>query len=225
MVAVRLAEIEARIRQAAERSGRERSSVRLVAIGKTQPVAVLKAAYDAGLRVFGENRAQELVGKVDQLPDDIDWHFVGHLQRNKVRLVRPVVSLLHSMDTPSLGSAWLKGPGLAPPALLEVNIGGEPQKPGVLSENVEKVVADLMALGVDLRGLMAVPPIAEDPEGARPFFRKLAKMRDRLADRWPMITELSMGMTDDFEVAIEEGSTLIRLGRAIFGPRTTRGSV
>lgn len=225
MVAVRLAEIEARIRQAAERSGRERSSVRLVAIGKTQPVAVLKAAYDAGLRVFGENRAQELVGKVDQLPDDIDWHFVGHLQRNKVRLVRPVVSLLHSMDTPSLGSAWLKGPGLAPPALLEVNIGGEPQKPGVPFENVEKVVADLMALGVDLRGLMAVPPIAEDPEGARPFFRKLATLRDRLADRRPMITELSMGMTDDFEVAIEEGSTLIRLGRAIFGPRTTRGSV
>jgi len=223
MVAVRLAEIEARIQQAVKRAGRERSAVTLIAIGKTQPVSALRAAYEAGLRAFGENRAQELVGKVDQLPRDIEWHFVGHLQRNKVRLVRPFVSLLHSMDTLELGSAWLKGPGLAPPALIEVNIGGEPQKPGVPIEMVEEMTGGLIGLGVDIRGLMAVPPIAMDPEEARPFFRKLATLRTTLADRWPMVTELSMGMTDDFEVAIEEGSTMIRLGRAIFGARMTRG--
>ncbi|NIA24180.1 MAG: YggS family pyridoxal phosphate-dependent enzyme [Gammaproteobacteria bacterium] len=225
MVAVRLAEIETRIRRAAARSGRNRADITLVAIGKTHPAAVLQAAYDAGQRVFGENRAQELVGKVGQLPGDIEWHFVGHLQRNKVRLVRPIVSLLHSMDSVTLGAAWLKGPGLAPPVLIEVNIGGEPQKPGVPIEMVDEVTDHLMALGVDVRGLMAVPPIAQDAEQVRPYFRELATLRTRLAERWPSITELSMGMTDDFEVAIEEGSTMIRLGRAIFGSRMTKGVV
>jgi len=225
MVAVRLAEIETRIRRATERSGRDRGDVTLVAIGKGQPVDVLQAAYDVGQRVFGENRAQELVAKVERLPGDIEWHFVGHLQRNKARLVRPIVSLLHSMDSVALGAAWLKGPGLAPPALIEVNIGDEPQKPGVRIEMVEEITDRLIALGVDVRGLMAVPPMAQDPEEVRPFFRKLAVLRTKLAQRRPAITELSMGMTDDFEVAIEEGSTMIRLGRAIFGPRMTRGIV
>jgi len=225
MVAVRLAEIETRMQHAAARSGRNRADITLVAIGKAQPVAALQAAYDAGQRVFGENRAQELVGKVEQLPGDIEWHFVGHLQRNKARLVRPIVSLLHSMDSVALGAAWLKGPGSTPPALVEVNIGGEPQKPGVPIEMVEEITDRLIALGVDVRGLMAVPPMAQDPEEVRPFFRKLSMLRTHLAKHRPAVTELSMGMTDDFEVAIEEGSTMIRLGRAIFGPRMTRGSV
>lgn len=224
MVAVRLAEIEDRIQAAVARSGRSRSEVKLVAIGKTQSVPVLKAAYDAGQRLFGENRAQELIAKTADLPEDIVWHFVGHLQRNKVRLVRPIVSMLHSMDSEGLGAAWLKGPDLAPPALIEVNIGNEPQKPGVSVEEIEGVTGRLVELGVDVRGLMAVPPIAADPEAARPYFRELASLRSRLARQWPQLTELSMGMSDDFEVAIEEGSTLIRLGRAIFGPRITRGS-
>ncbi len=224
MVAVRLAEIEDRIQAAVARSGRSRSEVKLVAIGKTQPVPVLKAAYDAGQRLFGENRAQELIAKTADLPEDIVWHFVGHLQRNKVRLVRPVVSMLHSMDSVGLGAAWLKGPDLAPPVLIEVNIGNEPQKPGVSVAEIEGVTARLVELGVDVRGLMAVPPITVDPEAARPYFRELASLRSRLARQWPQLTELSMGMSDDFEVAIEEGSTLIRLGRAIFGPRITRGS-
>ncbi|GBD84686.1 hypothetical protein BMS3Abin02_01080 [bacterium BMS3Abin02] len=222
MVAVRLAEIETRIRRAAARSGRDRGDVTLVAIGKAQPVDALREAYDAGQRVFGENRAQELVGKVGQLPGDIEWHFVGHLQRNKARLVRPIVSLLHSMDSVPLGAAWLKGPGLTPPALIEVNIGGESQKPGVPIEMVEEITDRLIALGVDVRGLMTVPPMAQDPEEVRPFFRKLSTLRTQLAERRPTIIELSMGMTDDFEVAIEEGSTMIRLGRAIFGPRMRR---
>jgi pyridoxal phosphate enzyme (YggS family) len=223
MARVNLAQMEERIDRAATRAGRRRSDVTLVAIGKTHPPAVLREAYDLGQRVFGENRAQELVAKAAELPDDIEWHFVGHLQRNKARHVRPIVTLLHSLDSVRLGAEWLKGPGLAPPALIEVNIGAEPQKPGVPIGDLEQVTEELLGLGVEVRGLMAVPPIAHDPEDARPFFRELASLRDRLAKRWPSLTELSMGMTDDFEVAIEEGSTLIRVGQAIFGPRMTQG--
>jgi pyridoxal phosphate enzyme (YggS family) len=222
-VAVRLAEIERRIAQAAERAGRDPSGITLVAVGKTQPVDVLREAYDQGLRVFGENRAQELVVKAADMPEDVEWHFVGHLQSNKVRHVRPIVSLLHSMDRVDLGTAWLKGLGLAPPVLIEVNVGNEPQKPGVSVDDLEGVAVRLIEMGLDVRGLMAVPPMADDPEDVRPFFRRLASLRTRLHDHWPSITELSMGMTDDFEVAIEEGSTMIRLGRAIFGPRMTQG--
>jgi len=205
--------------EAARRVGRDPSEVTLVAIGKTHPPQALMEAYAAGQRVFGENRAQELVEKVGSMPEDVEWHFVGHLQRNKVRLVRPVVSLLHSMDSVRLGEAWLKGPGHAPPSLVEVNIGQEPQKAGVDPDETPALVEQLIAMGVDVRGLMTVPPLLSDPELARPYFRELARIRDRLAKQWPRVSELSMGMTDDFEVAIEEGSTMIRVGRAIFGPR------
>ena len=222
---MRLAEVEERVEAAVARSGRQRADVRLVAIGKSEPIGVLRDAYEQGQRLFGENRAQELATKAAGLPEDIEWHFVGHLQRNKVRHVRPIVTLLHSMDSAPLGTAWLKGPGLAPPVLVEVNLGAEPQKPGVAVGEVERVVGTLIELGVDVRGLMAVPPIGDDPEVARPFFRDLRHLRDRISKTWSTVTELSMGMTDDFEVAIEEGSTMIRVGRAIFGPRMTRGTV
>jgi len=222
---VRLAQVEERIEGAVARAGRRRADVRLMAIGKGQPIAALREAYEQGQRLFGENRAQELVAKAAELPADIEWHFVGHLQRNKVRHVRPIVNLLHSIDSVALGTAWLKGPGLAPPVLVEVNIGAEPQKPGVAVPDVERVVGALVELGVDVRGLMAVPPMADDPENARSFFRDLRRLRDRISATWPAVCELSMGMSDDFEVAIEEGSTLIRVGRAIFGPRMTRGTV
>lgn len=219
MVARRLREVRERIGTAAERSGRAASEVTLVAIGKTHPPEVLREAYEAGQRIFGENRAQELVEKAPALPDDVDWHFVGHLQRNKIRLVRPVVKLLHSMDRRDLAATWLKGPGTAPPVLIEVNVGAEPQKSGVLLDDVEAMVEHCVGLGVDVRGLMCVPPVCDDPEQVRPYFRALAGSRDHLRDRWESITELSMGMSDDYEVAIEEGSTMVRLGRAIFGPR------
>lgn len=225
MVAVRLTEVEERIERAVARAGRRRADVRLVAIGKSQPVTVLREAYAQGQRLFGENRAQELVAKAAELPEDIEWHFVGHLQRNKVRHVRPIVNLLHSMDSASLGTAWLKGPGFAPPVLVEVNIGAEPQKPGVAVPDVERVVGTLVELGVDVRGLMAVPPMVDDPENARSFFRDLRRLRDRISTTWSTVRELSMGMSDDFEIAIEEGSTMIRVGRAIFGPRMTQGTV
>jgi pyridoxal phosphate enzyme (YggS family) len=224
MAGVRLADVEERIEAAAARAGRRRADVKLVAVGKSQPITALREAYERGQRLFGENRAQELAAKAAELPGDIEWHFVGHLQRNKVRHVRPIVKLLHSMDSVPLGTAWLKGPGLAPPVLVEVNIGAEPQKPGVAVADVERTVGTLVELGIDVHGLMAVPPLGDDHESARPFFQDLRQLRDRISKTWPTVTELSMGMTDDFEVAIEEGSTMIRVGRAIFGPRMTQGT-
>lgn len=219
MGGVNLESIHERMATAAERRGRTADQVTLVAVGKTHPVEVLMKAYEAGHRDFGENRAAELAAKARLMPPDVRWHFVGPLQRNKVRLVRPVVHLLHSVDRLNLGTAWLKGPGTAPPALLEVNLGAEPQKAGVKVEEARAMTEQLLALGVDLRGLMAIPPLVEDPDQARLDFRRLTRLRDELVASFPVMAELSMGMTDDFEMAIEEGATMIRVGRAIFGPR------
>ena len=219
MGAVSLESVHDRMAAAARRSGRSAHHVTLIAVGKTHPVDVLLKAYENGHREFGENRAAELATKAAAMPPDVRWHFIGPLQRNKVRLVRPVVGLLHSMDRLNLGAAWLKGPGRAPPALLEVNLADEPQKAGVTVDAAPAMTGRLLDLGVDLRGVMAIPPLVDEPEHARPFFRQLARLRDELAERYPVVRELSMGMTDDFEVAIEEGATMIRVGRAIFGPR------
>jgi hypothetical protein len=211
--------VRRQIADAAERSGRDVESITLIAVGKTHPVETLMAAYEAGQRDFGENRATELAAKAAAMPHDVRWHFIGPLQRNKVRLVRPVVRLLHSMDRPALAEAWLKGPGGAPPALLEVNLADETQKSGVSVEDAPAMTDRLVALGVDLRGVMAIPPLVDSPEETRRFFRGLAELRDLLVVRHPAMQQLSMGMTDDFEMAIEEGATMIRVGRAIFGPR------
>jgi pyridoxal phosphate enzyme (YggS family) len=221
MVEVRLSDIRERVASAAMRVGRSEGDVTILAVGKAHPVEMILRAYELGQREFGENRAQELDAKVAQLPPDIRWHFVGPLQRNKVRLVRPAVVLLHSMDRLSLGRAWVKGPGKPPPVLLEVNIGREPQKAGVLPEEAGTLLDGLEDIGVEVRGLMVIPPLAADPESTRPYFRQTAALRRELAADHPALTELSMGMSDDFEVAIEEGATIIRLGRAIFGPRPT----
>lgn len=211
--------VRRQIADAAERSGRDVESITLIAVGKTHPVETLMAAYEAGQRDFGENRAAELAAKAAAMPHDVRWHFIGPLQRNKVRLVRPVVRLLHSMDRPTLAEAWLKGPGAAPPALLEVNLADETQKSGVSVEDAPGMTDRLVALGVDLRGVMAIPPLVDSPEETRRFFRGLAELRDLLVVRHPAMQQLSMGMTDDFEMAIEEGASMIRVGRAIFGPR------
>ena len=214
-----LESVRERITAAARRSGRSVDEITLVAVGKTHPIEVLMKAYDDGQRVFGENRAAELAAKAAAMPADVRWHFIGPLQSNKVRLVRPVAHLLHSMDRMSLATAWLKGPGAPPPALLEVNLGDEHQKAGVTVAEAPAMADRFLALGVDLQGVMAIPPQVDDPEASRPFFRRLALLRDELASSFPAMRELSMGMTDDFEVAIEEGATIIRVGRAIFGPR------
>jgi hypothetical protein len=219
MAVVKLDEVRSRVIAAAERAGRDPSEVVVVAVGKTFDVETLMRAYDSGHRDFGENRAQELAVKAASMPEDVRWHFVGPLQRNKVRLVRPAVVLLHSMDRIALGEAWLKGPGPAPPVLLEVNVGEEPQKGGVTSDRAEEVIGELTEIGVDVRGLMTIPPRVDRPEDARPFFGRMASLSSRVQVHYPQAREISMGMTDDFEVAIEEGASIVRVGRAIFGPR------
>lgn len=193
--------------------------VTVVAVTKNQPLERVIEVYQLGHRDFGENRAQDLAKKAAELPGDIRWHFIGPLQTNKVRLVRPLVTLLHSLDRESLALAWLKGNGLPPPTLVQVNIGDEPQKSGVGEDQVVPLVDTAVELGLDVRGLMAIPPIPESPEASRAYFRRLRIVGEKVRERHPGATELSMGMTDDFTVAIEEGASIIRVGRAIFGPR------
>ena len=205
--------------QSLERVGRPPTGVTVVAISKGQPVEKVLETYELGHRDFGENRAQDLADKAALLPADIRWHFVGPLQTNKVRLVRPVATLLHSLDRKSLALAWLKGNGLPPPVLIQVNVGDEPQKSGVSEEELVPLVSTAVELGLDVRGLMAIPPAPESPEASRPHFRRLRLLGERVRGTFPGVTELSMGMTDDYTVAIEEGASIIRVGRAIFGPR------
>lgn len=211
--------VNERVSAAAAAAGLQPGEITLVAVSKTMTPDQILSVYEQGHRDFGENRAQELVRKAPQLPDDIRWHFVGALQSRKAKTVRPHTHLLHSMDRVSLAAAWTKGELAPPPALLQVNIGQEDQKSGVAPDDVREALAELTTIGVDIRGLMAIPPIPETPEDSRPFFAALRALRDDVASEYPGVMELSMGMTDDFEVAISEGASIIRVGRAIFGPR------
>ena len=208
-----------RVATAADRVGRSPEEVTIVVVSKTRTVEEILKVYQLGHRDFGENRAQEMALKVPQLPDDIRWHFVGALQSNKVRQIRQGTHLLHSMDRLSLARAWLKGMGVPPSVLLQVNLGDEDQKSGVGPGDVAEVLGQMVDLGLQVRGLMAIPPIPEDAENSRPHFCKLREIMESIPARLPSFSELSMGMTDDFEVAIEEGASIIRVGRAIFGPR------
>jgi PLP dependent protein len=217
---MRYEEVLGRVGQACLRAGREPSDVTVVGVSKTKLVPDIMRLYEMGHRDFGENRAQEMTEKAEQLPEDIRWHFIGTLQSNKARLVRPITHLLHSMDRASLGAAWMKGPGLPPPVLIQVNTGREPQKSGVLPEDATELLELLLGQGHRIRGVMAIPPPVDDPEEQRGQFRILKQVRDDLAELEPSVRELSMGMSDDFEVAIEEGASMIRVGRAIFGERT-----
>lgn len=211
-----LADVEASVAVACERAGRDRQDVTLVVVTKGRSVEAICSLYEEGHRDFGENRAQELRDKVPVTPRDIRWHFVGPLQSNKVRVVRPAASFLHSMDRESLATAWLKGPGKPPPVYVQVNIGDEDQKFGVASAEAPGFCDLLVSLGITVVGLMAIPPVSDDPSEVRPFFAAMRQLRDRIVTEHPSITGLSMGMSDDFEVAIAEGATSIRVGRAIF---------
>lgn len=207
-----------RIEAAARRSNRDPASVTLVAVGKGRPVEAIRSLYELGHRDFGENRAAELAEKAALLPGDIRWHFVGTVQRRRIPTIRPLVDLLHSLDREQLVERW-SGEG-APPVLVQVNLAAERQKHGVAPEATARLLAAAEAVGVRCLGLMVIPPVADNPERSRPWFRRLAELRARLVPYHPDLTELSMGMTDDLEVAIEEGASLIRVGRAIFGART-----
>ncbi|HWC14265.1 MAG TPA: YggS family pyridoxal phosphate-dependent enzyme [Actinomycetota bacterium] len=221
-IAERVARVQRRIQDACAGAGRSPDEVTLVAIGKTFPAHVVRAALDAGVPDLGENRAQELREKALVITD-ARWHFVGALQTNKVRQVVGVAQLIHSVDRIGVAEAIARRArsiGRVQDVLIEVNIGREPSKSGVDPAAVEALADETTRLeGVRLRGLMAIPPATADPEQARAWFRELRALRDRLAETNGHACELSMGMSRDLEVAVEEGATLVRVGEAIFGPR------
>lgn len=208
-----LSEVRERMRLAQEESGRQDDEIELVVVSKGRPVAAIEALYEHGHRDFGENRAQELVAKARELPPDVRWHFIGPLQRNKVAAVRPLVTKLHSLDRLRLADAWARDGAASPPALLEINLGNEPQKHGFAPDEAGSAADSVIEKGVDLRGVMSIPPVGEP---ATPYFEQLVGVRDMLAVHYPQVTEVSAGMTDDFEEAIRAGATSIRVGRAIF---------
>lgn len=224
----RYAAIEARIAAACRRAGRARRDVALVGASKRQPVPLLAEAYACGLRQFGENRVQEAIAKSPLLPADITWHLLGPLQSNKVRKAVATCHVFHAIDRLEIAhqiDAEAAREGRVVQGFLEVNLGGEASKHGFEPTGLAELTAPLARLGsLEIRGLMAIPPPGEDPEASRPYFRQLAALRDSLAalPEWrarDFPGELSMGMSDDFEVAIEEGATWVRVGSALFGAR------
>ena len=222
----RIEQVRRRIAEAAGRSGRDPNDVQLVAVTKSVAVSQIREALDAGLKVFGENRVQEAKGKVALLSSpSIQWHLVGHLQTNKSKLAVELFELIHSLDSVKLAvSLDRHGAALRKQvrALIEVNLGGESDKSGLHESELFPLLQACRAYAhLTIEGLMAIPPFHRNPQDARPFFRRLRLLRDRAADTHPdfRLRHLSMGMSNDFEVAIDEGATLVRIGTAIFGNR------
>lgn len=218
--------IEKRVQEACARAGRRREEVTLICVTKTKPLEMLQEAYDSGQREFGENKVQEIVRKKPDLPDDIHWHMIGHLQRNKVKMLMGSTVMIHSVDSLSLAkeiSKQAQKAGIVMPILIEVNAAQEESKFGVRTDEVKGLVREISALpGVCVRGLMTIAPYTDDPETNRPYFRSLRELSvdiNRESFHNVSMDVLSMGMTGDFEVAIEEGATHIRVGTAIFGER------
>ena len=226
MVQENLAQVEANIKAACERAHRDPSEVTLIAVTKTKPVEMLQEAYDYGSRNFGENKVQEVMEKYDKLPEDIHWHLIGHLQRNKVKYIVDKVCLIHSVDSYRLAeeiNIQAKKRGLVVPVLVEVNIADEQSKFGVRPEEALQLVREISTLdGISVRGLMCIAPYVVDSEENRPFFRKIKALsldiEKENIDNVSMDI-LSMGMTGDYQVAIEEGATMVRVGTGIFGER------
>lgn len=220
----RLMEIKLRLSAAALRSARSVSSVQLVAVSKSHPPELLREALGAGVEIFGENRIQEARIKVPLLPKSARWHFIGHLQSNKVRQALPLFELLHGVD--SLGIATeinrvASELGMYPRVLLEVNVAGEGSKFGFTPDALGAQIEALLGLGrIEIAGLMTIPPPSLDPEHSRQYFLRLRELRDKMSrETGVVLPELSMGMSADFEVAIEEGATMVRVGSALFGER------
>jgi len=221
-----LARIKQRIRTAAEAAGRDPDSVRLVAVSKTRPAADIITAFQAGQTVFGENYIQELVPKLAEVQETVEWHVIGHLQSNKVKYVAGQVALIHSVDRLSLAQEidrqWGKL-GKICDVLIQVNVSGEATKSGTTEEGAIGLVRECALLpNIRVKGLMTMPPFFDDPEAARPYFAELRRLSETVAAEriaGVEMAELSMGMSGDFEAAIQEGATLVRIGTAIFGGR------
>jgi PLP dependent protein len=232
-IAQNLAQVREQIAVAARRAGRQPEDIALMAVSKTFPAERIREAYDAGLRLFGENRVQEFSGKADALRDlrNAEWHLIGHLQTNKAAKAVELFAAVDSVDSLRLAQkldASAQQLGKKVKALIEINVGGEAAKSGMAPESRE--LEELLSAALDLehlefRGLMTIPPFRDDPQEARPYFGKLRDLRDQIAGRrFPAVdmSELSMGMSHDFEVAIEEGATCVRVGTAIFGERASK---
>jgi pyridoxal phosphate enzyme (YggS family) len=222
VIASKLQQVRERIAGAALRSGRDPAEIELVAVSKTYPPELIWEASESGQEIFGESRIQEAILKIPLLPARLRWHFIGHLQSNKVRKILPLFELIHGVD--KLGTARDIDRigaelGLFPRVLLEVNVSGEGSKQGFEPQNLEAIIGDLLTMPrLQVEGLMTMAPLSPEAEFSRRYFSGLRELRDRLAKQTGIpLSALSMGMSGDFEVAVEEGATLCRVGSAIFG--------
>ncbi|MBQ1492509.1 MAG: YggS family pyridoxal phosphate-dependent enzyme [Blautia sp.] len=226
MVSENLREVHERIRRAAISAGRDPGEVTLIAVSKTKPVPMLLEAYEAGERVFGENKVQEILEKGPLMPADVSWHMIGHLQRNKVKGAVTWAKMIHSVDSMRLAQAISQEAvkqGKVVPVLIEVNVAGEDSKFGVAPHETIPLVQEMALLeGIEVKGLMTIAPFVEDPEENRDVFRTLKKLSSDISQEHlgnVSMDVLSMGMTNDYEVAIQEGATMVRVGTGIFGER------
>tara|TARA_R110002096_G_scaffold362892_4_gene556037 strand:+ start:2492 stop:3184 length:693 start_codon:yes stop_codon:yes gene_type:complete len=223
-IAQNLEKVEARIAGACEKAGRPRDEVELLAVSKTWPAETIFQAVDAGITAFGENKVQEAIAKVPLLPERITWHLIGNLQKNKVRKSLAVIDTYHGIDSLDLAQQMnriAEELGLHPSVYLQVNLAGEASKHGFSPDNLRRDLDAILDLDrLELQGLMIIPPFDPEPENVRPHFANLRQFRDELAEKSGVpLNGLSMGMSHDFEIAIEEGSTVVRVGSAIFGSR------
>jgi len=227
LIAENLERVREQIAQAAAKVGRAVDEIELVAISKTHDAAKVREAIEAGQTLFGESRVQEARVKIPELPSNLRWHFVGHLQKNKIRHALPLFELTHSVDSLALAqdiNRIAEEDGLHPRVLLEVNVAGEGSKFGFQPDKLRAEMESLLALPrLSILGLMTIPPIAEEAEASRKYFVQLRELRARVQTEFHVdLAQLSMGMTQDFAVAVEEGATLVRVGTAIFGERSKR---
>lgn len=224
-IAHNLEQVRSLVSEAAKKSGRSPEEIQLMAVSKTHNAEKVRVAFDAGQEIFGESRMQEARAKIPLLPSAVRWHFIGRLQKNKVRHALPLFELFHSIDSLSLAENMnriAEEEGMHPRVLLEVNVAGEGSKIGFTPDLLRAEFVQINSLGrITVEGLMTIPPLADEAEKSRKYFGALRELRDDLVHEFDIpLPHLSMGMSHDFAVAIEEGATLVRVGTAIFGPRT-----
>lgn len=229
-IAENLQGVQEQIVLAAAKAGRAANEIKLVAVTKTHPAERVREAVEAGQTIFGESRVQEARTKIPELPSNLCWHFLGHLQKNKIRHALPLFDLFHGVDSLALAQEVDRiaaEDGKHPRVLLEVNVAGEGTKFGFKNEALRAELGSLLALPrLSIEGLMCIPPVAEEAEASRGFFVQLRELRDSLEREFDVkFPHLSMGMTQDFQVAVEEGATLVRVGTAIFGERQRKSEV
>jgi PLP dependent protein len=223
-IATNLARVQEQIAQAAQKSGRLPNDIELVAVSKTHAAEKVQAAFEAGQTLFGESRVQEARAKIPLLPSRLRWHFIGHLQKNKIRHALPLFELFHGVDSLALAQDMQRiadEEGMQPRVLLEVNVAGEASKHGFAPEVLRRELEALLSLGrLTIEGLMTIPPLAPEAEASRRFFVALRELREQLEPEFSLkLPQLSMGMSGDYAIAIEEGATMVRVGTAIFGRR------